>query len=310
MKGYTNNHILLILLVISVVFPSLNAQEIQSQVSRHEIRLEWESIRQIVHSDGTSKNLLRFDGSVLSAETGLLPVFSGNYDFPRGCDSVTDLRIENQIWKKITSDSQFLSAGDQPPGTLQVRHETAFSGNIPRILITILPLRKNKIDGSVEKLTSFTITLRTVKSQKGLKSALSYAANSVLATGRWFKMATPVAGVYRITFNDLKSIGIDPSTIDPRNLRIYGNGGGMLPEANAPARPDDLVENAIVVEGEQDGRFDAGDYILFYGDSPDRWIYSATDKVYRFQKNVYSDRAYYFLTPDLGAGKRMSSESS
>lgn len=310
MKGYTNNHILLILLVISAVLPRLNAQEIQSQVSRHEIRLEWDPVRQIVHADGTSKNLLRFDGSVLSAETGLLPVFSGNFNFPGRCDSLTDLRIENQIWKKITSDSQFLSAGDHPPGTLQVHYETAFSGNIPHILITILPLRKNQTDGSVEKLTSFTIVFRTVKSQKGLKSALSYASNSVLSTGRWYKMATPVAGVYRITYNDLKSIGIDPSTIDPRNLRIYGNGGGMLPEANATARPDDLVENAIVVEGELDGRFDPGDYILFYGDSPDRWIYSATDKVYRFQKNVYSDRAYYFLTPDLGAGKRISSESS
>jgi hypothetical protein len=42
----------------------------------------------------------------------------------------------------------------------------------------------------------------------------------------------------------------------------------MLPEKNGDACPDDLLENAIVVVGESDGKFNTGDYILFYAVGP------------------------------------------
>ncbi|HNW77033.1 MAG TPA: type IX secretion system sortase PorU, partial [Bacteroidales bacterium] len=102
--------------------------------------------------------------------------------------------------------------------------------------------------------------------------------------------------------------GIDPSGIDPRHIRIFSNGGGMLPEANSAGREDDLKENAIFVSGEADGVFNQGDYILFYGESPDRWVYDSQKYTFSHVKNIYSDKTYYFLSCDLGAGKRMQTD--
>jgi hypothetical protein len=54
----------------------------------------------------------------------------------------------------------------------------------------------------------------------------------------------------------LKQLGLNLAEINPRNLRLFGNGGAMLPQPNAAFRPVDLTENAILVKGEADGRFD------------------------------------------------------
>ena len=55
------------------------------------------------------------------------------------------------------------------------------------------------------------------------------------------------------------------SSLDPRKLKIFGYGGYSLPEDVAISKSGSPIENAIIVVGEQDGVFDAGDYILFYG---------------------------------------------
>ena len=136
-----------------------------------------------------------------------------------------------------------------------------------------------------------------------------FASNSILATGTWFKFSVSADGVYRLTYNDLKNAGVPVSTIDPRNIRIYGNGGGMLPESNDSARIDDLIENAIFVYGQDDGKFDPGDYILFYGTGPDRWKYNQPDKLFHHIRNIYSDYSCYFLNYDLGTGKRIPTQS-
>ena len=42
-------------------------------------------------------------------------------------------------------------------------------------------------------------------------------------------------------------MGIDVSTIDPKKIKLYGNGGNALPELNSATVIDDLKENAIKV---------------------------------------------------------------
>ena len=89
-------------------------------------------------------------------------------------------------------------------------------------------------------------------------------SGSVLATGNWYKLGVNADGVYKINHSFLKKMGIDPSKIDPRNIKVFGNPGGMLPQKNSIERVQDLQENAILVIGESDGKFDKNDYILFY----------------------------------------------
>ncbi len=62
--------------------------------------------------------------------------------------------------------------------------------------------------------------------------------------------------------------GMNLSGVNPDHIRIFGNGGGMLPEKNSDARRDDLQEIAIAIYDGNDGNFDEGDYILFYAEGP------------------------------------------
>lgn len=140
-------------------------------------------------------------------------------------------------------------------------------------------------------------------------STQRYAAESVLSAGTWYKIATHQTGVHIITYNDLAEMGIDVSAVTPGNIRIYGNGNGMIPEANSIDRPDDLLENAIQVVGEDDGVFNAEDYILFFGHEPTIWRYNNFNGMFEHQVNLYTDDVYFFLTTDLGPGKRVEAEA-
>ncbi|MCR5013647.1 MAG: type IX secretion system sortase PorU [Bacteroidales bacterium] len=132
-----------------------------------------------------------------------------------------------------------------------------------------------------------------------------YANHSVLASGKWFKVGVSETGIQRLGYSDLASLGMDVDRLDPRNLRVYHNGGGLLNERNADPRYDDLKEVPIVVYGEADGKFDSNDYILFYARGPVTWRYVDADQAFAHTPNAYDDYSYAFITADLGAGKRI-----
>ena len=134
--------------------------------------------------------------------------------------------------------------------------------------------------------------------------------NSVLADGHWVKFEAPEEGIYKIDYSMLSSFGIDPATVDPRKIKIYNNGGKPLPENPNAARPVDLVENAITVAGEADGKFDQGDYILFYGRGNNFWDYDTTSNSIQRVFNVYTDHNYYWITSGGAVGKRTAEKAS
>ena len=135
-----------------------------------------------------------------------------------------------------------------------------------------------------------------------------YASASVLSTGTWYRIAVSQQGIYRIDASMLTGMGITipfPSGA----IRLFGNGGMMLPEANLEKRMDDLKENAIWVQDGGDGSFNTGDFLLFYAPGPQEWKPDAATGAYRFRKNLYSDSAYYYINIS-GQGKRISLQPS
>jgi hypothetical protein len=138
----------------------------------------------------------------------------------------------------------------------------------------------------------------------------TYAQNSVLAEGRWFKIGVTQTGVYRIDASFLKKMGLNPAEINPQQLRLFGNGGAMLSQPNATPRAVDLTENAILVKGEADGRFDDGDALWFFGQSPHEIRYNTTEKRLEHQLNLYSDTTFYFLQIGKQAGLRIQPQKS
>lgn len=133
--------------------------------------------------------------------------------------------------------------------------------------------------------------------------------NSVLSSGTWFKFSVDTTGVFKIDRNLLQSIGISTSGLNPRKIHIYGNGGQLLPELNSAFRYDDLQENAIYIEGETDGSFDANDFILFYAKGPHDWVLDTTNETATHRQNIYSDKAYYFITVNETDGKRIQAKT-
>ena len=75
----------------------------------------------------------------------------------------------------------------------------------------------------------------------------------VWAQGVILRIPVTQEGVYRVTYNDIgyygQPYGVDPKQIDPRQIYLYN-------------RDRDV---AIHVSGEEDGQFNSGDYIEFYG---------------------------------------------
>lgn len=130
----------------------------------------------------------------------------------------------------------------------------------------------------------------------------SPASSSVLASGKWFKIKINKDGIYCLTYEDIRNMGFS----NPSDVRIFGNGGEMVPLMNNIPRYDDLVENAVYMDKGNDGIFNQGDYILFYGKGPVTWHYNTVSGMFEHQEHLYSNASYYFVTTDAGSGKRIT----
>lgn len=138
-----------------------------------------------------------------------------------------------------------------------------------------------------------------------IASVTGFGQSSVLATGNWYRLGVNQTGVHALNYSDLQSLGIDPTTLVPDNIQLYGNGGGALPVDLADPRPTDLEELAIEIVGGNDGSFDVGDELWFYGESQTTWSYNTTDARWEGTANSWADATHYFLRTDGSNGKRV-----
>ena len=134
------------------------------------------------------------------------------------------------------------------------------------------------------------------------------AGNSLLSEGTWYKMSISSTGMYKLTYSDLSSMGVDVANINPKNIRLFHNGGGVLPKINKDYYPDDLYEIPVYVSGEEDGVFNQNDYILFYARGPVVWKYDKSRRFYNHVKNPYTDYTYVFMTIGDVEGRRIQFE--
>ncbi|MBI4930870.1 MAG: type IX secretion system sortase PorU [Bacteroidetes bacterium] len=264
------------------------------------------------------QSFLTFQNAQYDLINHFFPIYSERVALPYYTVSA-DSKIYNEIYQLLSDsektvvtsyDSQkknFISDGINPVVTISLYRKK------PYAYIQFIPIRKNKTTGNFEKLVSFSLQVIPDNSPNTIinsSSQKTYASNSVLANGKWYKVALSADGIYKMDYSFLKNLGLDANSINPQNIRIYGNGGGQLPFANSGFRYDDLQENAIYVSGQGDSKFDSTDYILFYGQSQHRWKYNSTDNKFHHNLNVYSDTTYYFITADSGIGKRITTQNS
>ena len=118
---------------------------------------------------------------------------------------------------------------------------------------------------------------------KNSSAAERYAANSILATGKWAKIRVPSSGIYQITESLIRKAGFSSLS----KIKVYGYGGNLQAErldGNTLKELDDLKEVAT---------YDRGKSRLFYARGPVSW---SSPTATRRTRNPYSDYGYYFIT--------------
>ncbi|MGB6121492.1 MAG: C25 family cysteine peptidase, partial [Bacteroidota bacterium] len=170
--------------------------------------------------------------------------------------------------------------------------------------------RVERADVSLFKDAILNSDVALTWSVPGRAKVAAQPVSSVLASGEWYRLTVNEEGIYRLDGQWFPAAGIPVGGVDPRTIKIYGNGGREVPEDVRLPRAEDLVELAIHVEGESDGSFDQGDFVLFYGRSARGWYYDATSRTLRHTINHYTGENYYWLTFGGTQGKRMTERSS
>jgi len=292
--------------IISIAFSVLFFLNAESQINgqyplwqQHATAIGWTAGPEVHPTEALAPGLSFLTGERMAFEV-LLPLQSAA--------RAGKVRVHPYLSEAVTHPGA-LEWYNQVAGEYPGPEASTISARGARMLkLSFIPYFLDSLDGTVRRITAFILEYTLDSSPEALISSPSAFANqSVLASGNWYKLGVYKDGIYRVTYQDLSTLGFPVSTLDPRNLRLYGNGGGMLPEANALPRPDDLIENAIYVHGQEDGSFDAGDYILFYGQGPHRWFYNSAEAAFQHQLHLYSDRSVYFITLGTSPGKRISS---
>lgn len=257
-----------------------------------------------VKYDGSTRHYLMFEGAIYLDDTSL-PYVVQNIRTSR--QTTVAATLSNLVFEPMDIEDLKALEGLSVPSSITIKVDDYTERKQSFARVSFVPVRKNPQTGQFEKVVSYK--LNTTPKPLALRKSTAthdYASSSVLASGNWFKLGVSQDGIYRITYDDLQTLGIDVNSIDPRRINIYGNGSGMLPQPNDVFRHDDLQQNTIEVVGESDGSFDQGDYIIFYARGPHAWVEDTTScGEFRHIFNTYSDKAYYFLTVDRGIGRRV-----
>ncbi|MEO6833536.1 MAG: type IX secretion system sortase PorU [Chitinophagaceae bacterium] len=176
-----------------------------------------------------------------------------------------------------------------------------------------IPVFSNNSNGQLQALSSFTINIQEQDNTPKLKSALANAkttgAASPLASGTWYKIALVNRGVYKIDYDFIKSMGVDPATINPANIRMVGNYGGVIDENNAVEHPIGLTNISTWINDGGDGKINTGDFIAFYARGNMRWDKDSLRQRFVHVKNIYADSSYCFISFDAGNGSQIMAAS-
>jgi hypothetical protein len=269
------------------------------QITSH--RLDWKGVEKW-YAGTSSINVIAFDSARYPMENHL-PYFNRRII----CDPAFSYQvlIKNPVYIPLTQEENALLAANSfittnPAITTSILHDRGTSF----LNVSILPFVIQ--GGSVLKLLSFDLQIsKTTLPQKvASTNSRTYTTNSVLSQGRFVKIRIKDSGIYKLTYEDLTSMGIDPA-----NVRIFGYGGGILEQSFLLPKLDDLPEVAIYMNKGSDGVFNSGDYILFYAQGINKWSYDATKSMFTHTINSYSNYAYYFVSSDAGVGKKIGDES-
>ncbi len=301
-----NKHILLVPVLVLLAAFSAGAQGIQKKVV-----ISWTGVQSIQGVDYIPVKALCANGIANNPLKNYGPVYRDRFTLPAQTEDC-DLIITHTEWEPLGPEvSAMLTFPLIADETLTPAVETGTESGNRITSLSLNPIVRNP-DGGIMRLKSFQIdvTYHNFNSNQANVKSNAAVSHSVLASGNWFKVKVEKTGIHKISYEDIKAWGVDMSKVVPSKIRLFGNGGGMLPEANSAFRYDDLIENSIKVITAGSGVFAPGDYILFYATAPDKVTFNKLTKKFEHTMNIYSDFTYYFLNFDGNTASVMEEVSS
>jgi hypothetical protein len=299
--------------------PETKATETQSASEKRNngtIVLHWEKpFTENYGTEGPDIEYLSFKGALYDPKAHNLPEYNLHIKLNAGTNHL-NISLINPVYQPLTPAELALmkNYGRYLSSDVVLKYSIEIQRKEPFAHLSFVPIRKNA-GGEYEKLVSFSLNVQQSHTEENnlthryaRKHQQSFASNSVLANGTWYKIGVVGDGIYKLDYAFFKNMGYNMTTLVPANIRIYGDGGAMLPDSNSVYRPDDLIENPIYVNGQKDSNFKTNDYVLFYGQGTTQWAYNNSTNRYQHKVNIYSDTTYYFVNADIGPGKRIDTE--
>ena len=260
--------------------------------SQENRSLDWEGSK--INCNGDS--LLYFNNSLYDES-----ISNNNIYFekiPINSDNVK-LNFFDVNYKVVDSDDMKYVNTDALIHETNFRYHVGFQNNQKFIFLYFSPFIYS--NNTLKKVVDFRFSIEEIHTLKSNSRKKSVIQSSILSSGNWYKIGVTQSGIHEIDLGFLNSTGIDVNSINPKNIRLYGNKSGVLSEGFYEI--DDLKEMSIEVVGEEDQVFDSSDKVLFYGESQTIW--HNQEESFSFTNNIYSDTTFYFLNFDLGPGKRV-----
>ena len=264
------------------------------------IQIDWKGLSEVEY--GTNKYtlpLFSYDNFLFNPEVSSIS-YVKKIDVDRWINEKS-LIISNIEYTPVATEELTAIQSLKIPSEIQAKIENESARGSIKGLMTFSPIFKK--DGVFYKVTALTYAFTyDTSSSKNTQTATSYNSivNASLSTGNWFRFYVEKSGIYKLSKSFIQSLGLDLNGVNPKKIKIFGNGGRMVPLSNNSDYPIDNEENAIQVKGEDDGVFNDTDYVLFYAEGVDTYNTESDTHL-----NLYSDKSYYFITTDGGNGKRI-----
>ena len=268
--------------------------------AKGDIVIEWLEKKEMYFGD-FKINVPLFAGKSYSYDTSEKSIFYILNLTESSSFEGNSVQITNIIYESVSVSQLGDLALENIPKTPSATLKTTISRDIKQLFLILSPIVRDDLGYKRIRSFSYSVNGNASRILQTTSKSAAVVTNSVLATGDWYQFYVEKSGVYKISKSFLQQLGLDTSTIDSRKLKIYGNGGRMLPLSNNIYYPSDLTENAIQVIGESDGVFNNEDYILFYAEGVDTYNDES-----QTNNNLYDTKSYYYVTVQGDEGKRIS----
>ena len=186
--------------------------------------LKWESSPFVFTLEGQQVELWRFDGAIVGDEFPTLPFVVKRFPLESyGNLSVDIINVQYEPFDKQPSPDDDKLSDRLVFETVVEKERNNYFGKL-----LFAPIIKS--GAGFERVVSYQIRINHTPQPVVTFRGPDNTDNSVLSDGEIYKIAVTQTGIHQLTYSFLKDeLGIDIDAVDPRQIKLYGNGGGLLP---------------------------------------------------------------------------------